>query len=100
MELLLLQATGQATGGGWSMLLMIAAIVVVFYFFMIRPQQKKQKEVEKARASLTKGDRVVTSGGIYGKISKVQDDFFEIEVDNDVHLRLDKASVFKAAEKK
>jgi preprotein translocase subunit YajC len=82
----------------WSGLLMILAIFVVFYFFMIRPQQKKQKELQKQRDALKKGDRVVTAGGIYGNIKDVQATTFLIEVSKDVTIKVDKGSVFVAAE--
>lgn len=91
-------AQSQPSGGGmWGTVLMMVAIFAVFYLFMVRPQQKKQKEIEKARASLAKGDSVVTSGGIYGKISKIHDDCFEIQIDDNVSIKVDKNSVFKSS---
>ncbi|TXI83692.1 MAG: preprotein translocase subunit YajC [Crocinitomicaceae bacterium] len=60
-------------GGGMSQIVMLLLIVVVFYFFMIRPQQKKQKEQKNFRANLAPGDKVVTIGGIHGKILEVTD---------------------------
>jgi len=65
------------------------------YFFMIRPQQKKQKELRKWRESLKKGDKVVTTGGIYGEISEIKDSYVVLEVDNNVRIRFDKSSVLK-----
>lgn len=88
-------ATGTA-GGGYSYLLVLALIFVVFYFFMIRPQNKKQKEIQKARAALKSGDRVVTSGGIYGKIREVKDDSFIVEISDNVRIRVEKSAVFAA----
>lgn len=88
-------ATG-AAGGGYSSLLVLALIFVVFYFFMIRPQNKKQKEIQKARAALKSGDRVVTSGGIYGKIREVKDDSFIVEISDNVRIRVEKSAVFAA----
>lgn len=82
----------------WGGLLMMLAIFVVFYFFMIRPQQKKQKELQKQREALTKGNKVVTAGGIYGIIKEVQDNTFLVEVSKDVTIKIDKGSVFVAAE--
>lgn len=82
----------------WGGMLMMVAIFVVFYFFMIRPQQKKQKELQKQREALTKGSKVVTAGGIYGIVKEVQDTTFLIEVSKDVTLKVDKGSVFVAAE--
>jgi preprotein translocase subunit YajC len=58
---------------GAGQIVMLLMIVVVFYFFMIRPQQKKQKEQKNFRANLAPGDKVVTIGGIHGKILEVSD---------------------------
>lgn len=80
-------------GGGSSMLIMILLMIVVFYFFMIRPQQKKQKKIEEARNSLQKGDRVVTIGGIHGKITDIKDNTFTIEIARDVRIEVDKAAI-------
>ena len=85
-------------GGGWSFWLMMIAIFVVMYFFMIRPQQKKQKELQKQREALKKGDKVITAGGIYGIIKEVQETTFLIEVSKDVTLKVDKGSVYVSAE--
>lgn len=68
-------------------------IVVVFYFFMIRPQVKKQKEMQKFRQALQKGDQVVTIGGVYGKIIDVQDNAVIIEVENKMQLKVDKNAI-------
>lgn len=84
----------QAGGGSWSGMVMIIAMIVIFYFFMIRPQQKKQKEIKKQREALAKGDKVVTAGGIHGRIKEVEADCFEIEVAPGVVIRIDKSSVY------
>lgn len=76
-------------------LLMIVLIFVVMWLFMIRPQQKKQKEVEKFRQGLKKGDKVVTIGGIYGTVVEVKDSTLLLEVDQNVKIKVDKASVVK-----
>ena len=70
-------------------------IIVVFYFFMIRPQMKKQKEVAAFRNSLAKGDKVVTTGGIYGKILELKDNTVLLQVDDNVKLRVDKAALVR-----
>ncbi|MDP4276812.1 MAG: preprotein translocase subunit YajC [Bacteroidota bacterium] len=95
---ILLQAASGANAGasGYSSLLVLILIFVVFYFFMIRPQNKKQKEIQKARAALKQGDRIVTSGGIYGKIREVKDDSFIIEISDNVRVRVEKTAVFAA----
>jgi len=96
---ILLQAGAAATGQGsmMSMLLPMLLIFVVFYFFMIRPQNKKQKEIQKARAALKTGDKVITSGGIFGKIKDMKDDSFIIEISENVRIRVEKSAVFAAA---
>ena len=73
-------------------------IFVVMYFFMIRPQQKRQKELQKQREALTKGSKVVTAGGIYGQVKEVQETAFLIEVAKEVVIKVDKGSVYVAAE--
>ena len=68
-------------------------MILIFYFFMIRPQQKKQKKIEEARNSLQKGDKVVTIGGIHGKITDIKDNTFTIEIAHDVRIEVDKAAI-------
>jgi len=70
-------------------------VFVVFYFFMIRPQMKKQKEMTNYRSSLKKGDKVVTTGGIYGKVLEVKDKSVTIDVGGDIKLRVDKNALLK-----
>ena len=91
------QAAGQAAAGGSQMgfWLMIILLFGVMYFFMIRPQRKQQKELEAFRSSLKKGDKVVTTGGIYGTVDEITDRTVLIKVDGDVKLRVDKNSIVK-----
>ena len=70
-------------------------IIVVFYFFMIRPQMKRQKEVAAFRNSLQKGDKVVTTGGIYGKIVELRDNYILLQIDDNVKIRVDKNAIVK-----
>ncbi|HON19430.1 MAG TPA: preprotein translocase subunit YajC [Salinivirgaceae bacterium] len=92
----LLQAAQAANGGGGMgmTLIMMIAIIAVFYFFMIRPQQKKQKELQKTREALKPGDKVVTAGGIHGRIKEVGDTYFLIEVADGVKIKVEKGSVY------
>ena len=85
-------------GGGLSGMLMIVAMIVIFYFFMIRPQSKKQKEIKKARDAMQNGDKVITAGGIHGKIKDISENTILIEVAPGVSLKVDKTSVFPASE--
>lgn len=89
---------GNAEGGQqnpYSGLIFLVLIIVVFYFFMIRPQAKKQKELKKFRESLEKGDKIVTTGGIYGKIAEVKDNYVIIEIEDKVRMKVDKNAVIK-----
>jgi preprotein translocase subunit YajC len=70
-------------------------IIVVFYFFMIRPQMKRQKETRQFREALKKGDKVVTTGGVYGKIVEVKETFIILEIAKDVHIKVDKNGIVK-----
>ncbi len=74
-------------------LLPLLLIVVVFYFFMIRPQMKKAKTEKKFRESINKGDKIVTIGGIHGKIIEVQEATFTIEVEGGNKLKIEKSAI-------
>lgn len=89
---ILLQAQPGA-GGGPQFWIMMGLLMVVFYFFMIRPQQKKAKDAKKFRESLQKGARVVTIGGIHGRIVEVADTTILLEVDNNVKLRFERSAI-------
>lgn len=93
--LLMAPPAGQGQGGGLSMLIMMVMIIVIFYFFMIRPQMKRQKELANYRNSLKKGDKVVTTGGIYGKISEVNEQTIVLEIDSNVNIKVDKSAVIR-----
>lgn len=76
----------------WIMLILIFAIM---WLFMIRPQRKQQKELEKFRNELKKGDKVVTAGGIYGTVAEIQERSILIKVDGEVKIRVDKSSIMR-----
>ena len=76
-------------------LLPLVLIIAVFYFFMIRPQMKKQKEVRKFREGIQKGDKVLTVGGIYGKVSELKDTTVILEIAEGVKIKVDKAGLVK-----
>ena len=87
---LLQAAPAQGQAGGWTMWVMLLLIFVIMWFFMIRTQRKQQKELQKFRDSLKKGDKVVTIGGIYGTVVELKDKSVLIEVDKDVKIRVDR----------
>lgn len=77
------------------MWVMFILIIVVMWFFMIRPQRKQQKELQKFRDGLQKGDKIVTIGGIYGTVVEIKEKTLLIEVDSNVKIKVDKNSVVK-----
>jgi preprotein translocase subunit YajC len=85
----------QAAGGGnmLSTLVPMVLIMVVFYFFMIRPQVKKAKDHKKLVAELGKGDKVVTTAGIHGRIIDLNETTFLIEVESGAKIRFDKSAI-------
>ena len=88
----------QSQQSGLSSMLMIVAMIAIFYFVMIRPQSKKQKELKRQREAMQKGDRVVTAGGIHGRIREIKDTTIIVEVAPNVDLKRDKASVYPVVE--
>lgn len=84
---------GQAFGGGASSLPLLIGVAVIMYFVLIRPQQKQVKEQQTMITSLKKGDDVVTSGGILGKITLVTDKTITLEVSSGVKLRILKSAI-------
>ncbi len=74
-------------------LVFLVAIIVVFYFFMIRPQMKKQKQEKEFRESIQKGAKIVTIGGIHGRILEVNETTFMVEIDTNVKVRLEKSAI-------
>ena len=96
MTNIILQAQG-AQGGGMGMFLMMALIIAIAYFFIFRPQLKRQKEIQKFQNQLTEGTQVVTGGGIYGTVKRINlaKNTVDIKIANDVVVTVDKNSVFK-----
>ena len=90
----------QAAQGGGSMtsfFIMMIAIFAIMYFFMIRPQQKRQKEIQNFQNNLTEGTPVVTGGGIYGTVKKIDlaAGIIEVKIADGVVIKVDKGYVFK-----
>jgi preprotein translocase subunit YajC len=97
--MLLMMDPSSGSQGGFASFLPLLLVIVVFYFFFIRPQMKKSKDQRKFRESLQKGDKVVTIGGIHGKILEVADTTVIIEVEGLNRLKVEKSAVaMQAAE--
>ncbi len=87
------EAAPAPAGGGTEMLIMIGIFFAIMYFMIIRPQQKRQKEHKSLMDSLTKGDEVVTNGGMMGKIKAVSDDVVRIELTESVVIKVQKSAI-------
>lgn len=99
LQILLMAPQGGGQGSGFSSLIMMVLIFVVFYFFMIRPQMKKAKDEKNFKETLKKGDKIVTIGGIHGKITEVEEKTFIVEIDNGVKVKVEKSAVSMDATK-
>ena len=98
---ILLQAPVQpepSAMGQYSGILMIVAMLAILYFLMIRPQQKKQKELQRSREAMKNGDKVITAGGIHGRIKEISETSLLIEVADGVRIRVEKSSVYASPE--
>ncbi|MDR0363474.1 MAG: preprotein translocase subunit YajC [Bacteroidales bacterium] len=97
--LLLMPQGGENAGGsGWMSFVFILLIIFVFYFFLIRPQSKQAKKERDFRESLQKGDKVITTGGIHGKIVEVNETTVILETEGQGRLKLEKAAIARQAE--
>jgi len=96
---IILQAPAASGQNSSQFFIMMILVIVVFYFFMIRPQTKKAKMERQFRDSLQKGAKIVTIGGIHGRIIEVNDKTFMVEIDNNVKVRLEKTAVAAEATK-
>jgi preprotein translocase subunit YajC len=92
---ILMTQPAEGEGSPLGMFLPLIAILVIFWFFMIRPQAKRQKELRKFRESIQKGDKVITTGGIYGKVASVKENIVVLQVDENTKLTVDKSSLIK-----
>ncbi len=89
------QSAGAPQGGGMEMIIMLAVFGLIFYFLLYRPQAKRVKEHKNLVSSLSKGDEVLTQGGLVGKIIKVSEekDFIEVALNDSNNIVVQKSSV-------
>ena len=87
----------QAGGFGVQQMIMLGAIALVFYFFMIRPQLKKQKDQKKYVEELKKGDKVITTAGMHGRVAEINDFSVLIETEGGGKIRFDKSAISQEA---
>jgi preprotein translocase subunit YajC len=86
-------AQGEGGGGGTSMLIMLVAIFAIFYFLMIRPESKRRKERQSMIDSLTRGDKIVTIGGLHGEVQDVHDDKIVIRIAENLKVEVAKTAI-------
>ena len=84
---------GGAAGGGFGAFIPIILMFVIFYFLLIRPQQKKAKQHQEMIANLKKGDRVITSGGIHGLITSLDENTVTLEIAEKVRIKVSRATI-------
>ena len=95
-NMILLQAPGDG-GSAYSSIIMIVLLIAIFYFFMISPQSQKQKKINEFRAGLKRGDKVITAGGIHGRIRDIKDNSIVIlEIDDNVKIKVDLNSIYQS----
>ncbi|MDY0162530.1 preprotein translocase subunit YajC [Desulfobotulus sp.] len=87
------EAGAQGQGGGFMSLVPLILMFVIFYFLLIRPQQKKAKEHRELITNLKKGDRVITSGGLYGVVTGLDDTTITLEIAEKVRVKMVRANV-------
>ncbi len=80
-----------------AQILPLVLIIGVFYMFMIRPQMKKQKELKTYREGLSKGDKIITTGGIHGKVADIKEQIVLVEIADNIRIKVDKSAILKEA---
>ncbi len=94
-------ADGQGGGGGMiSTLIMFGAIFAIFYFMIIRPQQKRQKEHKAMLDSLQKGDKVIMTGGIHGKVDGLEEKTILVDVGNNLKIKFERSAIASVVKSK
>jgi preprotein translocase subunit YajC len=80
-------------GGGMQMIIMMVVLFAIFYFLIIRPQNKKQKEHREMVSALSTGDEIVTAGGVLGKVTAVNEQFLDLEIADNVTIKVQRHTV-------
>lgn len=93
LSILLMAPADGAEQGGLMSFLPLLLIIIVFYFFFIRPQMKKGKEQRKFREELKKGDKIITLGGVHGKVLEIADTTVIIETEGQGRLKVEKSAI-------
>ncbi len=86
-------AAGSSSGPGIELLVMIGIFFLIMYFLVIRPQSKRSKEHKALLVSLSKGDEVITNGGLLGKVARIHESLIDLEIHKDVIVKVQKQSI-------
>ena len=86
-------ATPSDGGGGWVQFVPFVLVIGIFYFVILMPMQRKQKKVQQFQQSLKVGDRVITTGGIFGDITKVSDESVQLQIADKVRIDISRAAI-------
>lgn len=86
-------ATPSDGGGGWVQFIPFVLVIGIFYFVILMPMQRKQKKVQEFQQALKAGDRVITTGGIYGEITRVTDDSVQLQIADKVRINIARAAI-------
>lgn len=90
---ILLMGAPQGESSTLTTVFMLGSIMLVFYFFMLRPQMKKQKQQKAFKEAVKKGDKIVTIGGVHGKISEIRETVFIIDIENGGKMKIEKSAI-------
>jgi len=90
--LIAMAAPGQSAGGLWQFL-PFALILGIFYFLILQPMKKRQKKIQEFQTTLSVGDRVVTTGGIYGQVTKLNEKTVQIQIADKVRIEIARAAI-------
>ena len=97
---ILLQAPAEGGPAWMSNLILFGGIAIIFYFFMIRPQQKKQKDQKNFINEISKGDHIVTIGGIHGKVAAIDDETVTLDIEKGAKIKFERSAISLEASKK
>ena len=95
----LAQDAGAQAGGGFEMIIPLLLMFVIFYFLLIRPQQKKAKEHKNMVEALSKGDEIITNGGLVAKITEVDESFLTCKVADNVEVKVQRHAIMSVLPK-
>jgi preprotein translocase subunit YajC len=91
--------SGEGGGSPAGLLIPLLGMLAIFYFLLIRPQQKKQKQMQTMIEAIRKGDRVLTTGGIYGTVAGIKENMIILKIADDVKIEIVKQAVASVVEK-